>query len=323
MKPLTYDEFRKLDVNHIEHDAQRNNSVENLEVITKKANQVHARINPNRKSSAKARSKPILGKRKCDNNWREFPGVSEAARILSEQEGKTFDRKSISKVCKNKCKSHQGFEFQYKTQPDLDGEVWKVNPFLNINCSTMGRVETTTGIKTFGRTHGKYMRVRIRGKNYYMHRVVTQTFHWDVVEELYHTADCTEDIMTFWKTLHVDHVNFIKHDNRATNLVPTLAKVNCARHPPSRKNNGPALSKPIEGRTLGAHSEWVRYSSTTEAARVLGLNPGNISQVCRGKKNRAGNYTFRFVEDPDLEGEIWKPGLKVHRLVAAAWLCGY
>ena len=67
MKPLPYAEFRKLDVNHIAHDAQRNNSVENLEVITKKANQVHARINPNRKSNAKAQSKPILGKRKCDD----------------------------------------------------------------------------------------------------------------------------------------------------------------------------------------------------------------------------------------------------------------
>ena len=34
MKPLPYAEFRKLDVNHIAHHAQRNNSVENLEVIT-------------------------------------------------------------------------------------------------------------------------------------------------------------------------------------------------------------------------------------------------------------------------------------------------
>jgi hypothetical protein len=37
MKPLTYDEFKRLDVNHIAHDAQRNNRVENLEVITKKS----------------------------------------------------------------------------------------------------------------------------------------------------------------------------------------------------------------------------------------------------------------------------------------------
>ena len=148
MKPLTFDEFRKLEVNHIAHDAQRNNSVENLELITHKANLQHARTNPNRKSNAKARSKPILGKRKCENTWTEFPSATEAARILSKQEGKKFGPANITTVCKKKRKFHQGFEFQYKTQSDLGGEVWKENSFLNIRCSNMGRVETTKGIKT-------------------------------------------------------------------------------------------------------------------------------------------------------------------------------
>jgi len=365
MKPLTYDEFRKLDVNHIAHDSQRNNSVENLEVITHKANLQHARTNPNRKSSAKARSKPILGKRKSDNNWREFTGASEAARILTEQEDETFYPTTITRVCKKKQKNYQGFEFQYKTQPDLDGEVWKVNPFLDIKCSNLGRVETINRIKTFGTPSGKYMQVQIRGKRYLVHRVVAQVFHWDVVEKLYHVADCTGNIMTFWNTLHVDHVNFTKDDNRACNLLPSLAKENMARQPSTRKSNAAAQSKRIEGRALGAHSEWVTYPSVNAAARVLGLNSGNISAVCQGKRKRHGNYTFRFVEDPDLEGEIWKhipaqlfpgknvqgmmasnlgriltrqgvktygtptgkylvcSGLLVHRLVAAAWLCGY
>jgi hypothetical protein len=364
MKPLPYAEFRKLEVNHIAHDAQRNNSVENLEVITRKANIQHANTNPNRKSNAKARYKPILGKRKCEDNWTEFSGISEAARILSNQEGETFSQGSITAVCQKKQKHHKGFEFQYKTQPDLDGEVWKVNPFLNIRCSSMGRVETINEIKTFGSTSGKYMTVRIRRKNYFVHRIVAQTFHWDVVEKLYHASDFAGDMMAFWKTLHVDHVNFIKDDNRACNVIPTLAKVNLGRQPSTKKSNAAALSKDIEGRKLG-ESKWVRYPSACEAARVLGLSHGNISAVCRGKVKRAGNYTFRFVEDPDLEGEIWKPipealfpgkkvkgmmasnkgriltskGVKtygtpankylvcsrlmVHRLVAAAWLCGY
>ena len=362
MKPLTYDEFRKLDVNHIQHDSQRNNSVENLEVITPKANIQHAQTNPNRKSNAKANSKPLLGKRKCEDTWTEFESVTEAARILSNQEGKTFGRASIKLVCQKKQKHHQGFEFQYKRQPDLDGEVWKVNPFLNIKCSNMGRVETIFGIKTFG-TMRKYMTIGIRGKQFYVHRVVAQAFHWDVVKELYHASVFSGDIMAFWKTLHVDHVNFIKDDNRACNLIPTLASVNLARQPSTRKSGAAAKSKCIEGRRLD-ESKWVRYPSAHEAARVLGLNYGNISHVCLGKRKRHGNYTFRFVEDEDLDGEIWKPipqalfrkkvkgmmasnlgriltrkGVKtygtpsykylrccnflVHRLVAAAWLCGY
>jgi hypothetical protein len=364
MKPLTYAEFRKLDVNHIAHDAQRNNSVENLEVITRKANVQHAFTNPNRKSNAKALSKPILGKRKNEDIWTEFAGARKAAHILSKQEGKKFGPANITLVCQKKQKHHQGFEFQYKTQPDLNGEVWKLNSFLNIRCSNMGRVETTKGIKTFGSTFGKYMSVRIRGKLYLVHRIVAQTFHWDVVKELYHASDFAGDILAFWKTLHADHVNFTKHDNRASNVIPTLASINSARQPPTKKNGAAALSKGIEARALG-DSNWVTYPSANEAARVLRLKSGNISAVCRGKVKRTGNYTFRFVEDLDLENEIWKPiptelfpgkkmkgmmasnkgriltkcGVKtygyasnkylrcsrlfVHRLVAAAWLCGY
>ena len=142
------------------------------------------------------------------------------------------------------------------------------------------------------------------------------------------------------------------------------AKVNLARQPPTKNNGAAALSKGIEARALG-DSNWVTYPSANEAARVLRLKAGNISAVCRGKVKRAGNCTFRFIKDEDLQGEIWKPipealfprrkvegmmasnfgrilttkGVKtygspsrkylvcsrlmVHRLVAAAWLCGY
>ncbi len=369
-KPLTYDEFCKLDVNHIAHESWHNNTVENLELITHQANNQHAWTNPKRKSSAKALSKPILGKRKGEDTWTEFESATEAARILTEQEGKVFGGGHITEVCKKTYKQHKGFEFQYKTQPDLDGEVWKVNPFLNIKCSNMGRVETTRGVKTFGTTLGKYMAIGIRGKSYFVHRIVAQTFHWNVVEELYHASDFAGDIMAFWKTLHVDHMaldkdgGFDKRNNRAEFLMPRTAEDNCSRQPSNKKSSAAARSKRIEGRKIG-ESDWVPYPSANEAARVLGLYQGSISQVCRGKKKRTGNYTFRFVEDPDLDGEIWKPipqvlfpgkkikgmmasnfgriltycgvktygypggkylsccNLLVHRLVVAAWLCGY
>jgi len=364
---ISYDEFKRLDVNHITHGSQRNNTPENLEVITHKANNQHAITNPNRKSNVKALSKPILGKRKCAATWTEYAGASEAKRVLTKQEGKTFSRSSITAVCRKKRTSYHGYHFQYKTQPDLDGEVWKVNPFLQVQCSNLGRVETIFGIKTFGSSSGKYLRVQIHGKDYQVHRVVAQAFHWDAVQQLYsQQTECTEDIMAFWKILHVDHLNFDKRDNRASNIVPTTAKVNCGRQPLNRKSCAGAKSKIIKGRKLGANSEWVEYPSANAAARTLGLKPGNISKVCRGKCKRTGDYTFRFVEDVDLEGEIWKPipktlfpgknvegmkasnkgriltkkgiktygtpskkylvccgGLYVHRLVAAAFLCGY
>ncbi len=214
------------------------------------------------------------------------------------------------------------------------------------------------------------MAVKNRRKTYYVHRVVAQTFHWNVVKELYHASDFAGDIMAFWKTLHVDHMaldkdgGFDKRNNRAEFLMPRTAEDNISRQPSNKKSSAGARSKRIEGRKIG-ESDWVPYPSANEAARVLGLSNVCISYVCQGKQKRTGNYTFRFVEYPDLDGEIWKPipqvlfpgkkvkgmmasnlgrimrkdgvktygapfkkylsccNLLVHRLVVAAWLCGY
>ena len=189
-----------------------------------------------------------------------------------------FDESSITAVCKKRAKSHHGYEFQYNEQPDLDGEVWKWNPFLKVQCSNLGRVETIFSIKTFGSPSGEYLVVGIRGKKYQVHRVIAQAFHWDAVQQLYsQQTECT-DMMGFWKILHVDHVNYTKHDNRASNILPTTAKVNIGRQPLNRKSCAAALSKLIEGRKLD-ESKWVEYPSVIEAARTLGLDHGNISKV--------------------------------------------
>ena len=140
-KKLSYEQFKLLDVKRKEHRSQYNNNVINLKLIPHKSN-------PDRKSNAKALSKPILGKRKSDKKWRNFDNATDAARILSEQEDKEFCKGGISETCRKKRKFYNGYEFQYKQQPDLDGEEWKVNTFLNVKCSNLGRVETTNGKKT-------------------------------------------------------------------------------------------------------------------------------------------------------------------------------
>ena len=70
--------------------------------LQKKTNQVHAFTNPNRKSNAKALSKPILGKRKSEDIWTEFASARKAARILSKQEGKKFGQASQKKIFAHK-----------------------------------------------------------------------------------------------------------------------------------------------------------------------------------------------------------------------------
>ena len=75
----------------------------------------------------------------------------------------------------------------------------------------------------------------------------------------------------------------------------------------NRASSAPKRSKPVEGRVLGAE-EWVPYASTAEAARSLGLDPGNISACCGGRIKKTGGYEFRWGEANEaavLEGEVW------------------
>lgn len=41
-----------------------------------------------------------------------------------------------------------------------------------------------------------------------------------------------------------------------------------------------------------------RYASAGDAARTLGLSPGNVALVAQGRRRHAGGYVFRYVEAP-------------------------
>jgi hypothetical protein len=75
----------------------------------------------------------------------------------------------------------------------------------------------------------------------------------------------------------------------------------------ARKSNAHKLSMPVKGRR--GDGPWVSYKSVRDAARLLGLLPGSISNSC-WKGCKAKGYSFEFDEAnevPLLEGEEWKP----------------
>jgi len=77
----------------------------------------------------------------------------------------------------------------------------------------------------------------------------------------------------------------------------------------NRASNAQRTSKPVEARKLGAE-DWVPYASSNEAARSLGLNPGNITACCSGRCKQTGGYEFWWGEANEvavLPGEVWKP----------------
>lgn len=121
----------------------------------------------------------------------------------------------------------------------------------------------------------------------------------------------------YTKYVVIDHVvENEKSNNTLENLNPTTNKENIQKsaklNPDRGKGKG---TRPIQGKKIG-EKEWVDYTGIIEAARILNLSKGNICNYLRGRRHQAGGYVFRYKDDPDLEGEIWKKNTRVGILVS-------
>lgn len=101
---FNYGADTKLQVNHIDED-KLNNRLDNLNLMTAKEN-----INWGTRNirSALAKSKTVLQFDKNGNFIKEWPSISEAARIINISTG------NIVKCCKGKQKTYKGFIWKYK-----------------------------------------------------------------------------------------------------------------------------------------------------------------------------------------------------------------
>ena len=157
---------KKPQVDHI-NNVRHKNTLTNLRWVTRSENIQHSfDTNANRKSNAAALSRPI----RCIETQTEYPSATIAAKELG------LDSSSIAKVIKGKQKTTGNRTFEYVEDPNLENECWKNHPTLGIPVSTQGRVIIQSR-KTYGcRRADGYMRVRYKGKNYQVHRLVAETF---------------------------------------------------------------------------------------------------------------------------------------------------
>ena len=155
-----------MQVDHI-NNVRHNNTLANLRWVTPSENIQHSwDTNANRKSHTAAQSRPI----RCIETKTEFPSATIAAKELGLHQG------HICKVLNKKRKRTGNLTFEYVEEPDLENECWKNHPELGIPVSTQGRVINRSR-KTRGcRLKNGYMRVQYKGKNYYVHRLVAETF---------------------------------------------------------------------------------------------------------------------------------------------------
>ena len=281
-------------IDHIVEDEKSNNTLENLNPTTSKGNsQKSAKLNPGRMKGVGTR--PIQGKKIGETEWVDYPSATEAARILN------LIGTSITQSCKGTYNHTGKYVFRYKDDPDLPGEIWKENTHVGILVSNMGRVNTLT--KNKGSLSGNgYYNVKVNGKHYKVHRLVCQAFKWELVQQQFEQSKYT-NIYSFWDALQVDHIDKNRGNNHMDNLRPLTKSIHQRLTNHNQKKSGKTRSKPILGKKDG---DWVWYSSLTQADRELkDISFTSIKNCCQTGKTING-YQFKYVPDPDLEGEIWK-----------------
>ena len=155
-----------MQVDHIDNKPG-NNTLTNLRWVTPSENVQHSfDTNANRKSNAAAKSRPI----RCIETQIEYPSATIAAKELG------LDRPSICAVLNGRLKTTGDLTFEYVEEPDLENECWKNHPTLGMPVSTQGRVIIQSRKTPGSRRAYGYMLVNYKGKKYYVHRLVAETF---------------------------------------------------------------------------------------------------------------------------------------------------
>lgn len=150
----------------------------------------------------------------------------------------------------------------------------------NYEVSTEGRVRSLnykrTGeirvLKPHNNGYG-YLQVALNSKHIKIHRLVAETF----IPNPNNYSD-------------VNHINENKHDNRVENLEWVSHKQNMC-HGTCVERSTKARSKKvicIETNTI--------YDSISQAYHETGIPFQNISEVCKGKRQTAGGYHWKFVD---------------------------
>jgi len=113
----------------------------------------------------------------------------------------------------------------------------------------------------------------------------------------------------------IDHRNAKRSDNRPENLEDVTGAENMRRSWANRRRTG---SKNWSKSIVGVHgsAEPREFASATVAANVLHLTHTNIIACCLGRLRTVGGWVFTYQQQPDLDGEVWKPiqGIEVSNL---------
>ena len=98
------------------------------------------------------------------------------------------------------------------------------------------------------------------------------------------------------KTMHVNHINEVRHDNSISNLNLMTPKENC-NHGHRNLRLSEAKSKPIVAYDRFTGEKVAEFPSAQIAANELGIKFNNISASCLRKRPASGGFIWRFASE--------------------------
>lgn len=168
-------------------------------------------------------------------------------------------------------------------------EKWRNIKDSTYEVSNMGKIRNGNKkiLKTYLDNKGRHrIKINLEGqrKSYFIHRLVAEVF-----------------ITNPFNKPQVMHINGIKHDNRANNLVwvnNSNSQLNALylnlRHVPEGTevhNHQPVYQKDTNGNIIK------KWDTITQACEQLGIYHPNIVAVCRGRKATYKGYIWEYVND--------------------------
>ena len=177
-------------------------------------------------------------------------------------------------------------------------ELWfNIPEHENYQASSNGRIRNKNKkiLKPAKNNKGYYM-VVLDGKTYLVHRLIAKTY-----------------LPNLNNYNVVNHINGIKTDNRVENLEFTTQKNNCKKawkqglcekvresaYKTTRKSNI-KTSKPIAQMHINGTIINV-FNSIREAEKFTGINNANICYCCKGKRQTAGNFKWKYITIEELQ----------------------
>lgn len=263
--------------------------------------------NPDRKSDAGKKSKPVRGRKVGTVEWVPYPSTREAARQTGTESG------SVSQCCNGHGKRLQthGYEFQWAEPNEkdvLDDEEWRDVGYVNeqtckkTGVSTFGRYRNSWGVVSTPTPHKDgYCYVGVNGQNHKISILIAKKFLPPAL------PGQTE----------VHHKDHDPSNNRLDNLEWVTREQNVQAswdNNLDRKTHAEALGWPLFHRVQGtAWPSEPSFASCKEAVRKLGIPYKRITRNAdarwagKSPDTVADGHEFMWQPREDLPGEVWVP----------------